>query len=150
MNPTEPSTPPSDSPAAEPPAPMSLMARLLNVVAVPGEVFEQVRNAPRSIANWLVPALTFGVAGTAVVLVMLSNPAFTQKMWEQQTKGIEKQVSEGKLTRQQGNERIDMIQKYGPVFAKVGGAAVSFTVGFCAVFSWAFFFWLISRGVLGT
>ena len=36
---------------------MSLAARLLNVFATPGDVFDDVKVAPASTANWLVPAL---------------------------------------------------------------------------------------------
>src|ERR1051325_1191237 len=115
MNPTGPSTPPSDSPAAEPAAPMSLMARLLNVFAVPGEVFEQVRNAPRSIATWLVPAIIFGIVGTVTVFVMFSQPGIIQKMREKQAKSIDKMVSQGKLTRQQADQQMEVGQKVGPI-----------------------------------
>ena len=39
-----------EQPATEPVAPMSLWARLLNVFAVPGEVFEDVKRAPHSMS----------------------------------------------------------------------------------------------------
>ena len=36
---------------------MSLAGRLLNVLAAPGEVFDQVKTAAPSTGNWLTPAL---------------------------------------------------------------------------------------------
>ena len=37
-----------------PPEPSSLADRLTNVIAAPGEVFEEIKNAPMHASNWLV------------------------------------------------------------------------------------------------
>ncbi|HLP78356.1 MAG TPA: hypothetical protein VK327_15735, partial [Candidatus Paceibacterota bacterium] len=48
---------PNPASAGAPLPHMSLPARLLNIFAIPGEVFRDVKAAPRSLANWLVPVV---------------------------------------------------------------------------------------------
>ena len=56
-----------DSPPEAPPPPaISLAARLLNVFAIPGEVFAGVRASRISIGNWLVPTLLLVVVGAGL------------------------------------------------------------------------------------
>jgi hypothetical protein len=92
-------------PVAEPPpdAPKhpatSLAARLLNVFAMPREVFEEVRTAPVSIANWLVPAVLWALVGAVAALALLAQPEIQQRIRENQTKAFEKQVQAGKMTK---------------------------------------------------
>ena len=53
----QPQLTPEAPPEAPPPPAMSLVGRLLNVFATPGDVFQEVKAAPETAANWLVPAL---------------------------------------------------------------------------------------------
>ena len=66
---TEPNPPASDvrppEPAPAPAAPMSLAARLLNVVAAPGEAFDDIKHKPVNHANWAVPATLNGFGSDA-------------------------------------------------------------------------------------
>ena len=63
------------SPEAPPPPAMSLAARLLNVFAIPGEVFEVVKASRVCLGNWLLPVLLSAVVGTVSAIVILSQPA---------------------------------------------------------------------------
>jgi len=67
MQETPPALPP-ELPASQPPT-TSLAARLMNVFAVPGEVFDEVKASAHSAGNWLLPALV----GSVSVL----HPVFT-------------------------------------------------------------------------
>lgn len=147
MNPTEPLSPPAP-PEPDAPPEMSLLARLLNVFAVPGEVFEQVRRARGSIANWLVPALAIGVVGIGIILATFSQPAITQKMREKTAREFDKQVESGKLTRQEADRQLAVVEKIQRISIMVGGSVFSVFAGFCAVFWWALLFWLIGRRLL--
>ena len=64
---------------------MSLTARLFNVFADPGEVFEEVKNGKPSAANWMVPALVFALAGVISVVVIFSQPAIVQQIHDHAT-----------------------------------------------------------------
>jgi hypothetical protein len=57
---------------APPPAATPLAAKLANVLACPGEVFEEVVAAPMRICNWVVPTLL--VALTSVILAAALTP----------------------------------------------------------------------------
>ena len=59
---------------------MSLAARLLNVFAVPGEVFTEVKASRVCIGNWLVPALLSALVAVLTVVLIVSQPAFQQQM----------------------------------------------------------------------
>jgi Yip1 domain len=97
-------------PQASPPA-MSLAARLLNVFAIPGEVFAGVKAGRSSIGNWLVPALLSAVVGTLAAIAILSQPVIQQQMREQQAKLMAKQVQAGTLTSAQADQMLALVEK---------------------------------------
>ena len=53
-----------------PPPGTSLLARLLNVLAMPGQVFEEVRPARHAAGNWLVPVPLYA-ARTCIYLPLI-------------------------------------------------------------------------------
>ena len=57
---------------------MNLGARLLNIYAIPGDVFDEVMAAPPKLANWLVPTLLTCLA--ALSLSGTTPPAGTRLM----------------------------------------------------------------------
>ena len=67
-------------PDAKPPPATSLAARLLNVFAVPGEVFAEVKASRICIGNWLVPALLSALVAVLTAVVIVSQPAFQRQM----------------------------------------------------------------------
>src|ERR1017187_8438740 len=99
-------SPPNARLGAPPPAPMSFTARLLNVFAIPGEVFETVRASRICVANWLLPALLSAVVGALTISVILSQPSVQRQgrdLSEQQAKALDQQVKAGKVTRGEGD-----------------------------------------------
>jgi len=141
-----------DSPSASsqtpplPPPPTSLAARLLNVFATPGEVFEEVRNSLTSTGNWLVPALLSAVVGVVTVILLFSQPVFVQHTREQWASGYEGMVKAGKISQTEADKAVGMIEKFAPPLGCVAAVAV----GFCRVLWWAFVLWLLGRLCLGT
>src|SRR5579872_1521284 len=77
---------------------MSLPARLLNVFAVPGQVFTDVRSAPVAVSNWLVPTMLAALVGLASVLTILSDPAIQKQFLAKQKQVIDEGVKAGRLT----------------------------------------------------
>jgi hypothetical protein len=133
--------------ASRPPA-TSVAARMLNVFATPGAVFEEVKTASASVANWLVPIVVYGLVTAVASVLILSQPVFVQKMRDQQEKVFEAQVKAGKMTREQADKAMETVEKFSGPIAKVGGAIGGFSMGFVAVFWWAFLMWLIGRSIL--
>ncbi len=143
----------------DPPAPvapkMSLAARLLNIFAVPSDVFEEIRTSPHSAANWVVSALLGAIVGAISVVIILSQPAVIQKIREQQDQAIEKRmeklVQAGKLSRQDVEKQKELAEKISsPAIMKSFGAATAVAMSFARVFFWALVLWLLSRWLLRT
>ena len=136
------------SPPAPKPPTMSLLARLLNVFAVPGDVFEDVKDSPHTAANWLVPALIASVVGAVSVWIVLAQPAILQQLREKQDRAIDQQlekgVRSGRMTREQADQQRAVAEKFmGPTVMKVSGTFSSFFYGFARVFFWGLMLWLI-------
>src|ERR1035438_1533783 len=103
-----------ESPPESPPPPaMSLAARLLNVFAIPGEVFEVVKASRVSIANWLLPMLLSGVVLALMAVVVVSQPAMQKQMherFEQQVKSLQQEVSAGKAKQAEVDRTVAVSQ----------------------------------------
>jgi len=139
-------TPP---PAAPKEPTMSLPARLMNVFAVPGDVFEDVKNTRRTAANWLVPALIGSVVGALMAIVMFSQPSIRQQLREKQEQAMEQQIKDGKLTRQQADQAIAVIEKFtGPTMMAIFGSAGAVVTSFIRLFWWGLVLWLLGRWFL--
>lgn len=131
-------------PSSQAPASTSLPARLLNVFASPGEVFEEVKNSATNAANWIVPVLLAIVVGVAAVMVMFSNPSVVQRIRDQQSKVIDDQVKAGKMTQQEANKRIAVMEKVaGPTVLKITGSIGVVAATVIRVFWWALVLWLL-------
>jgi len=143
MEPGPPPIPESTVPPPRPP-PMSFAARLLNVFATPGEVFEDVKAAPHSVANWLVPVVLLGVVSVIFAVIFVSQPVIKQELREQWGKMLEVQVSSGHIPREKVNETLDAFEKMllpiGIVFGMASSPA--------RLLWWALVLWLLGRWIL--
>jgi hypothetical protein len=145
----EPLPDPATPAAAAPVARMSFFARLLNVFAVPGEVFNDVKAAPASTANWLVPVLVSALAGGLAAIIMFSQPAIQQQIKEQQAKGFDKQVEAKKMTREQADQMLAATEKFmGPTVLKIAGVLGSLFVSFVRVFWWGLVMYFLAQWFL--
>jgi hypothetical protein len=133
------------SPSPPPPA-MSLAARLFNVFAAPGEVFEEVKSARAATANWLVPVLISSVLGAVSAFIIYSQPAVVQQIHDQQTQMYDKQVQVGKMTQIQADQAAEMAEKFsGPTMLALFGSIGVVFDNFALLFWWAFVLWLLAR-----
>ena len=144
--------PPTLAPEPEP-AKTSLIARLLNVFAVPGEVFDEIKASAHSPANWLVPAIVGCAVGVISVFIVLSQPAIEQQIREKQQQAMDKQfdkmVQAGKLTRDQADRQKEMAEKFmGPTMMKLSGAVAAAIWSFARVFLWGLVLWLLGLWLL--
>ncbi len=127
------------------PAQTTVWARLLNVFAAPGEVFEEVKISRPSTANWLVPALIYVVVGVVSAVVIFSQPAIVQQIRDQQAKVMDQQVKAGKLTQTQADQATAVMDKFaGPAMLTAFGCAGAVVGSFVHIFWWALVLWLIS------
>jgi hypothetical protein len=121
---------------------MSLMARLMNVFAGPGEVFEDVKASPPAASNWLMPALLFALVGLISVMIIFSQPSIVQPLIEQQAKGLDAAVKAGKMTQDQA----DKAEKFmGPTVFKISGGIFAVVGSFVRLLWWALILWLLGK-----
>jgi hypothetical protein len=139
-----------DSPRnATPPPATSLAARLLNVFAVPGEVFAEVKAGRVCIGNWLVPALLSALVAVFTAVVIVSHPAFQRQMHdltERQAKVVEQQVKAGKVKQADANRALALVRAITqPDTIKTLASMAVAVIGVARVFWWAFVLWLLGR-----
>jgi hypothetical protein len=134
-------------PNAPPPIPpTSLAARLLNIFAAPGEVFEEVKAAPSTASNWLVPTVLSAVVGVLASFLIFSQPAIVQQLHEQQTKAIDQQVKAGKMSQADADKALPLIEKFtGPAMLKIFGSVGAVVGSFVRLFWWALVLWLAGK-----
>jgi Yip1 domain len=137
------------SPEAPRPPLMSLPARLLNVFAVPGDVFDEVKIRPATFTNWLVPLLLLALTGAVSAIVIFSQPAIQQQLRERQAKVLEEQVSAGKLTQAQAEQARTVMEKFtGPALLMIFGGIGAVIASVARVFWWGLVLWLLGRWLL--
>lgn len=131
---------------------MCLAARLLNVFAIPGEVFEGVKASRVSAWNWIVPALLSAVVGVFMAIVVVSQPALQRQMHErieQQAKALDQQVKEGKVKQAEADRALALTRAIAePATLRVLGGTAAAVFGVARVFWWALLLWVLGRGFL--
>ncbi len=144
MNP-DPNIPNTSAP--EPTAtPTSLAGRLLNVFAAPGEVFDEIKNAPPQAINWLAPVLIYAVVGVISVCILFAQPAIQQTIHDQQVKAMDKMVQQGKMTQPQEDQALQVMDKFmGPGMLAVFGSFGAVLNSFILLFGWALVLWLLAK-----
>ena len=136
-----------------PPPPSSLLARLLNVFAMPGRVFEEVCRSRHAAGNWLVPSFLSGVALALAAYVMLSMPTVWKQLNEQQLKirevqaaALAESVKAGKVSQAEADESLKVFDWVArPEVLKPVAAAGGFGLGILRVFWWGFVLRLLAR-----
>jgi hypothetical protein len=121
---------------------------MLNVFAVPGEVFNEVKGSRPATSNWLVPVIFMTIVGVLSALVIFSQPAIVQQIREAQEKAIEQKVQQGKMTQQQADQAEAVMDKFmGATFFKIFGVVGSVFASFWRVFWWGLVLWLMGRKI---
>ncbi len=122
---------------------MSLLARLLNVFAIPGEVFQDVRTAPRSFGNWLWPIVLATLVGAAIVTA-IGKPALVEDFRQSQEKKYNEQVTAGKVSRADANQAIAALEWITqPTVLKTAGTLFYLGINVLRVLSWAAALWVL-------
>jgi hypothetical protein len=144
--PSEPNSPPeptqpveSSKPAAPPPPPMSLAARLVNLFAIPGDVFEDVRRSPPCPANWVVPTILFILVSWVCAWLIYSQEPIQQQLRETNDQYLEKLEAKGAITKEQADRNREMTK----VTVQVTPYIAPVFAGLLTPFGWGFLIWLL-------
>jgi hypothetical protein len=130
------------------PPTMSLGARLVNVLAAPGEVFDQVKQAKVSAANWVVPALLLIAISWLGTWLVFSQDSINQQLREITDNAIEKQVQKNHMSEQQAEQARAVGAKFGAIGTKISAAVAPVFIGFITPFWWGLILWLIGTKAL--
>ena len=132
---------------AEQVKPMSLMERLTNVFAAPGELYENVRLAPKTTSNWLVPWIIFAVVAVIMGQVMMSNPSLTDQLGAVIRQKLEKQVQEGKMPSEQADRAFEFTRPGSMTFTitRIAGSVVGPLI---ALFVLGLIYWALGKSVM--
>ncbi len=121
------------------------------MVTDPVEVFQEVRDARPSTANWVVPLILGAIAGLVFVLVAFSQPAVLEQMTQLQLDAIDQQVQRGAMKAAAAEGAKEQIERMRPmmagitmVFGGVGAVVGTFAFGFAAGFA----LWLLAQYAL--
>ena len=127
---------------------MSLGARLFNVLATPGDVFEYIRGTPVSTANWLTPALILIVMSWVGVWLVFSQDSIQQQLREITDQAVEKQIAKAHMSDQQAEQARAAAAKFGSIGSKIGAFVAPVFAGLAIPFWWGLILWLVGTLVL--
>ena len=131
-----------------PPPTLSLGGRLLNVFATPGEVFEAVKTAKPSAANWLAPALILIVLSWVASALIFSQESIKHQLSEITDKAIQKQIERTQMSEQQAEQARAVGEKWAGISAKIAAVVAPLVAGFVTPFFWGLIVWLVGAQVL--
>jgi hypothetical protein len=120
----------------------------MNVLVAPGDVFAEVKNAPPSVTNWLVPAILFIVLSWLSAALIYTQPAIRQQLSELSTKAIDRQVEKGKISGAQADQARAAAEKFGSVGYEIGAVVGPVFAGFASPFFGGLILWLVGSFAL--
>jgi hypothetical protein len=140
---------PETQPATSPPSTMSLAGRLLNVFAAPGEVFDGVKAAGLSNANWLLPAVLLIVASWISAFLIFSQPAIRQQVSAMTNQAIDRMVEKGKLPADRAEQARQTSEKMPGMSDTLGAAVGPVFTALVTPFWWGQVLWLGGKVLKG-
>jgi len=139
---------PEPAPEASSPPSMSLGGRLVNVLATPGDVFQEVKHAGVSNANWLVPALILLAVSWMAAWLIFSQDSIMHQLGEITDRAIQQQIEQRNMSERQAEQARAIGEKWAGISAKIGSALAPMVAGFVTPFLWGLILWLVGAKVL--
>ena len=127
---------------------MSLGGRLLNVFATPGDVFQEVKTAGVSTANWLVPALILIAVSWVAAWLVFSQDSIRHQLSEITDQAIQKQIEQAHMSEQQAEQARAMGEKWAGISSRIAAGLAPVVTGFVTPFFWGLILWLVGAKIL--
>lgn len=138
-----------NTPASEPSTPLppsSLVARLTNVFAAPGDVFAEVAASRPQVGNWLVPVLLAALLGVVSSVLIFSQESVVRQVREKQEQVLARKLQ--KLPKEQREQALRQAEQFlTPTVLKASGAGGAVFGSFFWLFLIAALLWLVARFV---
>ena len=139
---------PELQPEAPAPPTFSLSGRLFNVFATPGDVFQEVKTARVSAANWVVPALILIAVSWVSSWLIFSQDSIKHQLSEITDQAVQKQIEKSHMSEQQAEQSRAIGEKWAQIMAKVAAVLIPVFGGFVTPFFWGLILWLVGAKVL--
>ncbi len=120
----------------------------MNVFATPGDVFQEVKTAGASTANWLVPALILIALSWAAAWLIFSQESINHQLSEITDRAIQQQVERTHMSEQQAEQARAMGEKWAGISSKIGAGLAPVVTGFVTPFLWGLILWLVGAKIL--
>lgn len=140
--------PPVLKPAAATPT-SSLLARLLNIFAIPGTVFEEVQFSRHKWSNWLLPMLLSCMLFAAWGCVLLATPVVRTGITKL-PESVSEAVAKGRVSQAEADQLlkiVDLMEKQ-PEILRVLFVGCGVAIGLLRLAWWAFVLWVLARAFL--
>lgn len=124
---------------------MSLLDRLTNVFASPGELFENVRLTGKTTSSWLVPLVIMVVVSLILSQMVINNASLLGQMETMIKKTFEKNVQQGKMTQEQADQTYENFARPGSGMAtafRIGATVLGIPIVFLLV---TLVYWLLGK-----
>ena len=126
------------------PTTMSFTEKLTNIFVAPGELYENVRDTPKTTSNWLVPLILFIVVALLLGQLVLQNPAIVDEITRTMTQQFDKAIQEGKMTQEQADQMSERTKPGSMWFTilQIGGTVIITPI---ALFLLSLVYWLLGK-----
>ena len=121
----------------------------MNVLAAPGDAFEEVKAAGATNANWLMPAILLILISWVGAALIFSQPAIRQQLSELADKSIDRMVEQGKLSSDQAEKARPAAEKMARLTSEIGAVAGAPMAAFALPFWWGLILWLGGKVLKG-
>ena len=130
--------------APPPVAPLSVTDKFIGILTEPASTFENLRQAGMRASDWLVPVLILTIVIAAATYIQMTDPAMKEQLRQKTEQQFDEQVASGKMTPQQKEQAISMMEKMGSLQAifAVGGVIIFVPV---VLLLMALIYWLILK-----
>ena len=99
---------------------MSFTDRAAGIFYEPSKVFESLKTSGVNFVDWFVPVLLLAILASVSAYVRLSSPELRYQSMQVAEQGIDKMVSEGKMTADQAQLAKDRMESGGGAFVAIG------------------------------
>ncbi len=126
----------TDQPPEEP---MSFIDKAAGIFYEPTEVFKAVKKSGPKFGDWFVPVLLMAILASVSVYVRFSTPDLRYQSMQVAEQGIDKMVSQGKMSAdqaQQAKQRMESGSSTFEIFGIIGALVGSFIFFFILAGIW--------------
>lgn len=122
--------------------------KMIGILSEPSKTFESISKFPPRTIDWLLPIFLLLLFVAVSRIIVLKNDEIRYEVKQKQIakieKGLQESVKEGKITQQQANQRLDLIEEN---MDKFGSGSIGTIIQTVSIFIGGFIIFLITSGI---